>query len=167
MVQIRRKQERSFWAGAAISSIPDMALAWIAAAYFGVGVLGFFAMYIGLQCLYFVLWLKRVGWAWLVYSLYSRQKLIEHLENFLYQQRFPRPPEFIANIEDYFAEIAENNKVPPQTRVKAASELGTLAGIKAAGNYLYSMQLSIAYEHALEKYAKRFPPHVDDANADY
>ena len=42
--------------------------------------------------------------------------------------------------------------------MKAAIELGTLAGVRMSGNALYAMQLGMAFEAALELYARRFPP---------
>src|SRR2546429_6055591 len=92
MVQIQSKQERSMWANAAINSIPDIAIAWIASDYFEIGPIGFVAVFFGLQCLYLLLWLKRIAWAWLLYWISGRRKMTAHLENFLYQQRFPQPP---------------------------------------------------------------------------
>jgi hypothetical protein len=80
------------------------------------------------------------------------------LEDYLYKQRFPRPPDFIGGIDDYFAGVADDSKVHPQIRAKAAVELGTLAGIKAAGNYLMFMQLTMCYERALQNYERRFAP---------
>ena len=56
--------------------------------------------------------------------------------------------------------------------MKAAIELGTLAGVRMSGNALYAMQLVMAFEAALELYARRFPPRQEPqreqgyANAD-
>ena len=46
----------------------------------------------------------------------------------------------------------------PALRVKAAIELGTMAGIKTAGRHSMGMQLHLAYEDALEEFSRRFPP---------
>ena len=162
MVQIQSKQERSMWASAALNSVPDIAIAWIASDYFGIGPIGFVAAFFGLQILYTLLWLKRIAWSWLLYWIAERKKMTEHLENFLYQQRFPQPPDFVTGIDDYLAKIANDNRGSPPLRVKAATELGVLAGIRAGGNLLYTMQLSMAYEGALEKYSLRFPPREYD-----
>ena len=93
MVQIRKQQERSVWAAVAVNSIPDVAIAGIGSAYLTGGIPAFLAIYFGLQALYFFLWLKRILWGWLLYWLFSRKKMEAHLEDYLYQQRFPRPPE--------------------------------------------------------------------------
>jgi len=146
------------WASAAINSIPDVVIAWIASDYFAIGPVGFLGVFFGLQLLYFALWIKRLSWAWLVFWLLNRRKSIEHIENFLYQNRFPRPPEYINGIDDYLSKIANDGKTAPPMRVKAASELGSLAGISLSGNGIFLMQLRIAYEAALSKYELRFPP---------
>jgi len=88
-----------------------------------------------------LLWLKRIAWGWFLYWISSRRKMTAHLENFLYQQRFPQPPHFVTGIDDYLAKIANDNRVSPPMRVKAATKLGLLAGIKTSGNMLYAMQL--------------------------
>jgi hypothetical protein len=158
MVQIRKQQERSFFASALINSIPDVAIAWVASEYFDIGLPGFLAVFFGLQAIYLALWLKRIAWVWLHFWISGRGKMTPLLEDYLYKQRFPRPPDFIGGVDDYFAGVADDSKVHPQIRVKAAVELGTLAGIKAAGNYLMLMQLTMCYERALQIYERRFAP---------
>jgi hypothetical protein len=53
MVQIKKKQERGFWFVATINSIPDVLIAVAAAAFFTLGIGGFFAIY--LACSFFTL----------------------------------------------------------------------------------------------------------------
>jgi hypothetical protein len=167
-VQIRKQQERSFWGAVLINSIPDVAIAWLASAYFNTGLGGFLAVYFGLQALYLALWTKRVIWGWLVFWLSGRRKMTAHLENYLLQQRFPQPPEFIGGVDDYLSGIADDSKVHPQVRVKAATELGVLAGIRASGNLLYATQITMAFESALQNYSRRFLPREPrDEQMDY
>jgi hypothetical protein len=168
MVQIKKKQERGFWLAATINSIPDVLIAVASAAYFNMGVGGFFAVYFGLQLLYFVIWLKRTAWAWLLYAIWSKRKMVDGLEDALYQKRFPRPPEYVTDIDEYLSQVADDNRVPAPLRVKAALELGTLAGVRMSGNSLYAMQLGMAFEQALELYARRFPPREEfESNRGY
>jgi hypothetical protein len=61
-------------------------------------------------------------------------------------------------IDEYFAQIADDNRAPPALRVKAAIERGTLAGVRMSDNALYAMQIGTAFEAALQLYAGRFPP---------
>jgi hypothetical protein len=161
MVQIRKQQERGLIAATLINCIPDVAIAWIASNYFSGGkdvAIGAVFFFLGLQAVYFAVWLRRIVWSWLLFWMSSRRKITAHLEDFLHKQRFPCPPEIIGGVDDYLAGIADNSKVSPQVRVKAAPELGVLAGIRAAGNWLYAMQLGIAYESALQNYERRFAP---------
>jgi hypothetical protein len=158
MVQIKKKQERGFWFAATLNSVPDVLIAAAAAAYFAIGIGGFFAIYFSFQALYLALWLKRIAWAWFLYAVWSKRKMVDGLEEALYQKRFPRPPEYVADIDEYMSQIADDVRAPPELRVKAAVELGTLAGVRMSGNALYAMQLGMAFEAALELYARRFPP---------
>jgi hypothetical protein len=53
-------------------------------------------------------------------------------------------------------------------RVAAAIEVGTLNGVKLAGKYSMGFQLQLAFEDALERYAKRLPPAPEsDEEDDY
>jgi hypothetical protein len=161
MVQIQSKQERSMWMSALINSIPDIAIAWIASDYFVIGPIGFVGVFLGIQAVYLFLWLKQLLWSWLVYWVSSRKKMTAHLEDYLYKNRYPQPPEFIVGVDDYFMKISNDNSLPPALRVKAAIELGIMTGIKTSGRLAYLMQLAMSYENALEKYSLRFPPHDD------
>jgi hypothetical protein len=158
MVQIQSKQERGILANSMRNLIPDILLAWAGAYLFDLGFPGFFGIIVGLQCVYFVIWLKNFVWGWLLFWLSGRKKMASHLENYLYKNRFPQPPEFVGGIDDYFSQVANDQSIQCALRVKAAIELGTLAGIKTAGRISMGMQLHFAYEDALEEYSRRFPP---------
>ena len=162
MVQIQAKQERSVWANAVRNSIPDLFVAGTGSYFFDWGVPGFFGILLGLQALYFFIWIKNMIWGWLLYWLGGKRKLVEHLEDFLYKNRFPQPPEFVGGIDDYLAQVSNDKNLHPILRVKAATELGTLSGIKAAGRIMMGMQMHFAYEEALEAYSRRFPPRIND-----
>jgi hypothetical protein len=161
MVQIQSKQERSMWLSALINSIPDIAIAWIASDVFAIGPIGFVAVFVGMQCLYLFVWLKTILWSWLVFWISGRKKMTSHLEDYLYKNRFPQPPEFIGGIDDYFLKVSNDNSAPCALRVKATVELGIMTGIKTSGRLLQLMQLNIAYESALGQYSLRFPPRED------
>jgi hypothetical protein len=79
-------------------------------------------------------------------------------EEYLYQNRFTRPLEFVAGIDDYFLQVANNDRLDCALRVKAAVELGSLNGLKASGRFFHGTQVHLAFEDALERYASRFPP---------
>src|SRR4051812_26887614 len=102
MVQIQSKQERSMWLSALINTVPDIAIAWIASEIFGSGPVGFIAIFVGLQCLYVLLWLKTALWSWLLFWVSGRRKMAAGFEQYLYQNHFPKPPEYLSGAEDYF-----------------------------------------------------------------
>jgi hypothetical protein len=164
MVQIQSKQARGVTANAFVGFIPDILVAWAAAYFFDIGLLGFVGILIGLQCLYFLIWLKNCAWDWLLFGIWGRKKMAHHLEDFLYKNRFPQPPEIIDGIDDYLSQISNNNKMHAVMRVKAATELGVMAGIRTAGRISMALQLHFAFEDALEEYSRRFPP-SDEAEA--
>jgi len=162
MVQIQSKQERGVLANGLRNFIPDILLAWAGAYLFDIGFLGFIGILIALQCIYFVIWLKTFLWGWFLFWFSGRKKMANHLEDYVYKNRFPQPPEFVGDIDDYFSEVANDQRVQCALRVKAAIELGTMAGIKTAGRISMGMQLHFAYEDALEEYSRRFPPRDHD-----
>jgi hypothetical protein len=168
VVVIQNKINRSLATNAVIAFIPDILIAWVATSVTDSGVLGFFIVLIGLQCVYLVMWLKMFLWSWLVFWISGRRKMSAHMEQFLVQNRFPRPPKFIGGITDYLSKVANDKKEVGPIRVAAAVEEGTLNGVRLAGRYSLGLQLSFAFEDALERYAKRFPPAPElDEDDDY
>jgi hypothetical protein len=158
MVVIQSKVNRNLITQAVRGIIPDALIAWAAAMVFDGGWVGFFIVLLGLQCLYFLLWLKVLIWSWLLFWISGRRKMSGHLEDGLVEGRFPRPPPYIDGATGYLSGIANDKKEDAKKRVAAAVELGTLNGIKTAGKYSLALQLQVAYEDAIEKYSKRFPP---------
>jgi hypothetical protein len=157
VVVIQSKINRSLATNALIALVPDVLIAWAATSITDNGVVGFFGVLIGLQCLYLLLWLKVFVWGWLLFWISGRRKMSAHMETFLVQNRFPRPPKFVAGIADYLSRVANDKKEVGPVRVAAAIEVGTLNGVKLAGKYSMGFQLQLAFEDALERYAKRFP----------
>jgi hypothetical protein len=98
----------------------------------------------------------------------GRRKMSAHMEGFLAQNRFPRPPKYVDGIQDYLSQVANDKKEMGPIRVAAAVEVGTLNGVKLAGRYSLGLQLQLAFEDALERYSKRFPPIPEpEQDADY
>jgi len=75
-----------------------------------------------------------------------------------YMGRFPPPAEYVTDIEDYLGQVANGQQHDCATRVKAASDLGVFGGLRLAQRIQLALQLKLAYEDALVRYAKRFPP---------
>lgn len=57
-MQFESKMKRTFWTTAALGVIPDVVISMILSAVFDGGILGFFAVLIGLQVLYLLIWAK-------------------------------------------------------------------------------------------------------------
>jgi hypothetical protein len=156
---IKSRVERSYWKNVALSAIPDLLIAWAAMRLMDGGAEVFFGTLIGLQVVYLALWIKRSAWSWLMFWLTNRAYMSSHIEDVLARDNFPKPPDFIAGPDAYFSEIAENKSEVCEMRIKAAHETGTLAGITVAGQHQLAIQLRVAMEDALHRYAKR-PPAV-------
>jgi hypothetical protein len=157
MVVIGKSVERSRLMGGLLALIPEAVIAWIVAAYTGTGVMGFVLVVLGLLCVYLLIWIKNSLWSWLAYWV-IRRRWAANLEDYLVQNRFPAPPEYVNDIDDYFTQIANGEQYDCPTRVKAATQTGTLNGLVFAGRMQYYFQLRFAYESALQRYARRFPP---------
>ncbi|MCA1455936.1 hypothetical protein I6F35_22475 [Bradyrhizobium sp. BRP22] len=159
MTVIKSKVERSYWKNVALSVIPDLLIAWAAMRLMDGGAEVFFGTLIALQAVYLALWIKRSAWSWLLFWLTNRASMSGHIEDVLARDNFPKPPDFISGPDDYYSEIVENKREACEMRIKAARELGTLAGISVAGQHQLAIQLRMAMEDGLQRYAKR-PPAV-------
>ena len=158
MVVIQSKVNRGIAKNIVIGFIPDLVIAWIVSAWMGGEFVEFVLAFAALQCIYLLIWLRRFIWGWLVFWMVGRRTMTEHLETFLLQNRFPRPPKYVSDITEYLGAVANDRQEGAKVRVAAATELGTFEGIKLAGKYSLGLMLFMAYEDALQKYAKRFPP---------
>ncbi|WP_342733200.1 hypothetical protein [Bradyrhizobium sp. B117] len=159
MTVIKSKVERSYWKNVALSAIPDLLIAWAAMRLMDSGAEVFFGTLIALQAVYLALWIKRSAWSWLLFWLTNRAFMSSHVEDVLARDNFPKPPAFISGPDDYYSEIVENKSEACEMRIKAARELGALAGISVAGQHQLAIQMRMAIEDALQRYAKR-PPAV-------
>jgi hypothetical protein len=159
------KVKRAFWKNAVLSAVPDLLVSWAAMKIVDGGAEVFFITLIGLQVVYLALWIKRTTWSWLLFWITNRSMMSNHIEEVLTQQRFPKPPDFISGPDAYYQDIVENESEETSLRLKAANELGTLAGISGAGQHQLAIQLRMATEDAIQRYAKRAPKR-DSSKAD-
>jgi hypothetical protein len=164
MAVIQSKVTRSYYKNAALAFIPDLLIAWAVMKYMDGGAETFFFTLIGLQAVYFALWVKRSVWSWLLFMLTNRAAMSSHMENFFVQEDFPKPPDYMSGPDEYFSGITNDEEQDCATRVKAAQELGTLSGITVAQQHQFAMQLRMATEDAIQRYAKR-PPSPSKASS--
>jgi hypothetical protein len=147
------QETRTYLWGVVIGSVPDLIICWVAMRLTDSGWSGFFITYAVLQGIYLFFWLKTAVWSWLVFWVYSKKKIAAHFENCFIDSHYPVPNEYAGSLEDYLGEIKNNNAVDANTRVKAASDHGTLNGLKIANRYSMLLQFSLAGKIAMERYA--------------
>jgi hypothetical protein len=139
-----------------IALVPDLVVGWVAARLTDSGWSGFFITLVALQAIYLFFWLKWALWAWLLFWFYGKRHMAANLENFFIDGRFPAPSKYTTDLDDYFSEISDNEKLDPATRVKAAFELGTLNGLKTARRFSMILQLNSAAAIALKRYGAQY-----------
>jgi hypothetical protein len=146
-------QLRRYGLGMVVGLVPDLVVSWAAARLTDSGWSGFFITMVGLQAIYFFFWLKRALWAWLVFWVYGKRRMVAQLENFFIDSRFPAPGKYATDLDDYLTEIYDNDELDAAMRLKAAFELGALDGLKSAGRFSMFLQLNWAAGIALKRYA--------------
>lgn len=151
---IQSKQKRTYWVGAILSLIPDIIICIAVSVYFDFGFLEFVLTIIGLEIVYFAIWLKNSLWLWIHFKLRGKKIMADYMENCLKINNFPAPEDFEDSIEEYMKSIAENNELDPIIRIKAGAEIGIFQYIIATQRVQELLTLTIAYEEALLNYKK-------------
>jgi hypothetical protein len=155
MTVIQTKLERSAYKHVALSLVPDLLIGWAVASYTDGGVMAFFLTLIALQGLYFAIWVKRSLWSWLLFWTVNRSTMCNHFEEAMAAQKFPPPPDYISGPDEYLSGIIDDKEEETTIRIRAAYEAGTLIGITTAGQYQFGFQMRLAFEDAIQRYAKR------------
>jgi hypothetical protein len=128
-------QAHTYVLNMALAFVPDLVVCWVVARLTDSGWSGFFITLVALQAIYFFFWFKNAAWAWLLFWVYDKRKMAAHLENYFIDSHFPAPDKYTSDLDDYLSEISNNDELDTTTRVKAAFELGTLNGFKAARKF--------------------------------
>ena len=147
-------QARKYLLNMVLAFVPDLVVSWLVARLTDSGWSGFFVTLVALQAIYFFFWFKTALWAWLLFWVYGKRQMAAHLENYFIDSRFPPPDEYTADLDDYFSGISNNEELDGTIRAKAAYELGTLNGLKAARRFSLVLQLNSAAAIALKRYAR-------------
>jgi len=129
----------------------------ILTAIFDGGILGFFAALIGLQILYFLIWAKDSLWAWVVFWLGGRKRFASWLFDYLRENGYPDPGTYERSADAYLSAVLENEKLSISVRLEVASELGSLRFLKSSAQVQQSIQITMAYEDALQQHKRAFP----------
>jgi hypothetical protein len=169
MVVIQKRAERTTYTFAALAFIPDILLSLAAAIYTDSGIAGFLMVLVGLQCVYLAIWIKNSLWYWFMYWVAVRRRSARAIEDYLIQNRFPPPPKYVGGTDEYLSQIMNDRNMDCEMRIKAATEIGSFAGMAMAQRHQMGMQLRFAFEEALERYARRVGRRRlgNDADEDY
>jgi predicted RNA-binding protein with RPS1 domain len=158
-MQFGSKIKRNIFLGSIIGLVPDALIAWVAASMTESGVIGFFAVLVGLQIVYLLVWSRKAIWAWLMFWLFrGRKKMADHLFEYLRSNGFPEPGEYQDDVDDYLGSVMGNEKVSVDVRLKAAGEMGALNGFRLSGQGTRTLQTVLAFEDAIQRYKRTFPP---------
>lgn len=154
-MQFESSIKRNFLINAFLGLIPDFVIAVIATYFFepDARVWTFIVTILGLQCLYFLIWLKDTIWKWIFFIYRGKRLMIEHIENVLKASNYPVPDDIESSAEGYFNSIVENEELDTSLRIKAAAEIGAMNYPKAYQRIQESVMLNIAYEEALKNYS--------------
>jgi hypothetical protein len=147
----RKKARREIIVMALLNSIPDFLIAGIATAITGTGWIGFLVVFIGLKCVYFLIWLKDTLWSWVVFWLYRCRKTAEYLEEYLVQEHFPPP--HVRNWVDYLSDIRDSAGIDCTLRIKAANLMSSFEN----HNLTQKLEMRYVWDDAFQRYARRFP----------
>ena len=150
------KLKRQYWINSILGWIPDLIIAAIIAVIFGGGAWVFVLALLGLQLLYFLFWLRRTIWGWIVFGAYGKKYLVGMFGDFLAENDFPEPKLYESSPEDYFSRIATDESLPVPLRLKAVSEATALRMPTTIGQYQYAIRLAMAYEDAITAYKRSF-----------
>lgn len=153
-MQFESNIKRNYLLNAFLSLIPDFAISFAIAYFTESGALGFLFSIIGLQCLYFLIWLKNTIWQWLFFTFRGRRLMVQHIEDVLKASSFPAPNEYEPSVSGYLNSIVENDELEPVIRMKAAAEIGSMNYLVACQRIQESLRLNMAYEEAIENYKK-------------
>ena len=111
----------------------------------------FWWVWLGIQVLYLLNWLKKTAWAWLVWRFWMRSRASSEAVTVLKSCNFPKPESDEHDIESFFTRLMEDDQQPVPIRIRAAEwraaiHTGTSQGLQNA------LQVHRAWADALEAY---------------
>jgi hypothetical protein len=160
-MQFESRKKRRMWADALLGMIPDSLISLVVAYYMEAGVIGFFSLLIGLQLLYFLIWLKNTIFAWAYFQYIGRKHAAKLLLDHLQSNGFPEPGMYEKSGRDYFDAVMSNERLQIGLRLKAAAELGAMGAMVTVGLIQHGVRSDMACEDALEAYKGRFQLKAD------
>ncbi len=139
---------------------PDFFLAFIIAIMSHKFVGTFIAMFLLLLLLNFLFWAKNTLWGWFLFVWLRRDDEQVRMMNFLTENKFPEPQEYVASVETYFINIANDESLTTTLRLAAAAEVGSLNYAKENGTSREYTQLCTMMEDTLTLYKNQFAERI-------
>lgn len=155
-MQFESKNKRNFWINSTLGSAPDVLIALLVALYADHGIVTFFLALIGLQIVYFLIWVNNTIWGWVLFQFKGRKQMSDFVLDYLKNNNYPEPDDYLKSPDEYFSSVAHNDSLSIELRLKAAAELGSLSYPMANGQIQNSIKLSMAIEDAIEQYKNSF-----------
>jgi hypothetical protein len=156
-MEIESRQKRQVMTNALLNTLPDLAIAVALAWFFNGGLLGFVVTFLGIQLLYFVLWIRNTAWAWIMFNWRGRKALAGLIQGLLTRSKFPRPGERYGATEDYFNQVMSDERVPADARMVAAIINSWQQYAIQSGRYQEAFRLNLSTEDALLAYKASLP----------
>jgi hypothetical protein len=155
-MQFESKIRRQYWINAILGWIPDLIISGIISLSIGGGAWTFVLAIMGLQLLYFLIWIKNTIWGWFIFGAYGKKHLVGMFRDFFAENNFPEPELYEGSAEEYFSRIATDESLPVPLRLKAIGEATALRMPATIGQYQYAIRLAMAYENAITIYKRNF-----------
>lgn len=105
---------------------------------------------------YFLIWIRDTIWEWMLFYFGGREEIKNTIFQFLKDNNFPEPDIYTDSAQDYFEEIANNEELSTELRVKAALQLGAISTVSQLGKFHRSIRLMLGMKDALIKFRKSF-----------
>jgi hypothetical protein len=155
-MQFESKIKREYWINSPSGLIPDLVIAAIFTVMLGGYVGTFMLVIVGLQVLYFLVWLRKTIWSWIVFGVWGRRHLATLLTDYLTENEYPEPEIYERSAEDYFTRIATHDALMVPLRLKATGQAAALRIPSTIGEYQYAFRVAMAYEDALMAHKRTF-----------
>jgi hypothetical protein len=153
-MQFESKIRRQYWINSVLGLIPDLAIAAIINSVIAGNIGTFILVFIGLQLLYFLVWLRKTIWAWIVFCVYGRKHLANFLADYLAENEYPQPGDYEGSADEYFNRIAGDEALAVDVRLKSVGQAVALRMPITIGQYQYGFRVAMAYEDALIAYKR-------------
>ncbi|MBK7947174.1 MAG: hypothetical protein IPK00_00055 [Deltaproteobacteria bacterium] len=122
--ETRRNRQAVLTVG--IMTIPDIVFSGVISYYFEWGWIGVVGVFVGLQVFAGLQWILRMAIAWPIWWAMTKRSQTEALLASLMEDSYPVPGKSYRSATQYFEETAMRSDLPIETRLKAATTIGSL-----------------------------------------